>query len=236
MTNFEIISVTKEGRKATGNRSGNQDRIVNRVIEQVPGIVGPVYFIAVADGVSQCSYGGSVARYVAERHLQTDSLFRNPEQQLAQQFISYIKDLAANFYAEFADIPEMLDSACTLSVAILYGDQADCLWVGDSPIFFSKADGNRYLTERVSVPDVLGTKMTDCFGKHTPCSLKLRSLNIGPGDIITVASDGLKHDEQALSQVYEKIGFNSLLTAELVEAATHSRFYDDISVVSAMRC
>lgn len=71
--NCETISVTKEGRKATGSRCGNQDRIVNRVFEQVPGISGPVYLIAVADGVSHGSYGGSVARYVAERHLQTDS-------------------------------------------------------------------------------------------------------------------------------------------------------------------
>lgn len=230
-----IISITEAGCKGTGRKSDNQDRLVTRVIEKVWGLdAAPVYVIAVADGISQSAFGGSVARYVTS-HIEKDHMFLDPGLSPAIQFGDFIREIKQRFREDNAQLPDMLGSGCTLSVAIVYGDRADILWVGDSPVFHSKATGSTFETVCVTVADQKLGMLTDCFSGMSPCNLKHRQLVVGIGDIITCATDGLKADPDGLSQIYATIGFCSKTTVEFIKRSAVGNYYDDITVVAAQR-
>jgi serine/threonine protein phosphatase PrpC len=224
----ELLSFSAAGRR----HEENQDRVLARIVEWSP---GPLYLIAVADGVSQCSFGGSVANYIVERHLARDTIFRQGQGAPAVQLKQYLRQLNDGFYAEFSELDEMMASGATLSVALLQEDAADCFWAGDSPIYWSRPSSHGYLTRQISVPDRKGSLLSDNFGAHAPFALKHEQVAIGPGDIVTIASDGVVHDAESLSEGYARLGFSEELLLEIKDIANRSRFSDDISVSACRR-
>ncbi len=208
----------------------NQDRVLARTIEWEP---SPVYLIAVADGISGCSYGGSVARFLIEKRLQQDTIFDPCGGTLSEQFEQYLSTVAKSFREEFADMEDMLASGATLSAAVMMGDCADCFCVGDSPIYISRQQSNPgFATTRISRPDHDGKDLTDHFGGSAPFKVKHLNLTLNPGDVITITSDGAIHDADILSRSYASIGLNQTFLGEVRDLALRSRFPDDISIAA----
>jgi len=236
MSTHEMISGTKIGRKHILKHIENQDRILLREME-VAWSEDQLALIAVADGVSGCPFGGSVARWLIDRHLQCDGLFAVPKPSLAAQLQSYLSALYQQWLEEFADLPEMLESGSSLSIAVCFGDHADCLWVGDSPIFVSLPAEGGYTTRQVSQPDNTEDEcvLTDCFGAGHRFDLKHENVDLPEGGIVTIGSDGITYDEGLLNEVYPRLGFSQDVVAEVIDVATAATFSDDCSLVACRR-
>ncbi|MFO7901230.1 MAG: protein phosphatase 2C domain-containing protein [Planctomycetota bacterium] len=134
----ELICETCKGRI----HEENQDRVVARC----PSENFPFSLIAVADGISSCAFGGSVARWVVEQHLSTDEISLPPDVDIETVFRNYLTTLNEQFRAEFADLPEMLESGACLSMAVNRANETHCFWVGDGPIYETKQQNGRYVT------------------------------------------------------------------------------------------
>lgn len=223
-----LLSLSACGRK----HRENQDRALARVISWEP---TPLYLIAVADGISSCPYGASVARYIVERHLQTDVIFQHNGTPVGDQLRVYLTALHKGFHDEFADMEDMQASGASLSVAVLSGDTADCLWVGDSPIYISRKMSGGYATEMIMRPDKNGNALTDHFGGAAPFALKHEHLQLSPGDILTLTSDGAVHDAELLSSAYAHHGFTTAVLNEVRDRAFRSPICDDTSVAACQR-
>lgn len=223
-----LLSMSVGGRK----HKENQDRAIARVIPWSP---TPLYLLAVADGISSCRHGASVARYIIERHLQTDAIFDRGNLDVTNQLRDYLTALNRSFHEEFAEMEDMRDSGASLSVAVLGGWLADCLWAGDSPIYISRQRPNGYDTELILRPDVRNRALTDHFGGTAPFNLKHVRLTLQLGDILTITSDGAVHDADLLSDTYARCGFTPTVLREIRDLAYQSSTCDDVSVVSCQR-
>jgi serine/threonine protein phosphatase PrpC len=82
-------------------------------------------------------------------------------------------------------------SAATLTLAVLFKDRYVGFWMGDSPVYVSRADGAQRTTEVLTRPhqDTM-RRLTRLFtGEQTP-SPEFFSGDFTPGTTITLASDG----------------------------------------------
>ena len=144
----------------------------------------------------------------------------------------YFQDLHKQFCDEFSDIPEMFESGACLSLAVHVGRQSHAFWVGDSPIYETSVEGNRYLTKLVSQPDSLGTNgVTDWFGGTSPFRLKHVQLS-AQASIVTITSDGAIHNAEMLDDAYEQHGFSDRVAEEVCQAALKNPRADDVSIVA----
>src|SRR4051812_15004984 len=103
--------MTLKGHKGEGVADENQDRVFQRRMS-----VGQseLLLIGVADGVSRCAHGGEVAAYLIDRHLAIDALFDPAVPRSVEDFgRRYLRRLNSHFYREFANQPDMLESAST---------------------------------------------------------------------------------------------------------------------------
>lgn len=223
-----LLSMSVGGRK----HKENQDRALARVIPWTP---TPIYLLVVADGISSCRYGASVAKFIVERHLGQDAIFRPDGPALAEQLRQYLAALNREFHEEFADMEDMQASGASLSVAVLCGDVADCLWAGDSPIYIVRHSPAGFAAEMIMRPDKRGNTLTDHFGGAAPFELKHRQLTLSTGDILTITSDGVVHDEGLLSDAYTCLGFSQAFLDEVRNRAYRSPVCDDISVAACQR-
>lgn len=228
---YVTYAVSVTGKKAPGRRPDNQDRVLSRTID-VSGTEAAL--LVVADGVTTCPFGGSVARWVVERHLAVDTIPFVPGVAPLESLQVYLKDLHAHFYAEFAAGPEgFTDSGASLSLALLHHGVADCLWAGDSPIYASKKHAKGFTTEMISRPDQdVQRRLTNVFGAGSPFDLRHRRIDLSEGDIVTVTSDGVTVDEDSLSGIFGTKGLSRAALDELVRLSTRGRCWDDISVVA----
>lgn len=227
-----MLSFVHPGRKPAGRIAECQDRIVTRQLEATTDLSAGM-LIGVADGISQCPFGGSVARYVAETHLGHDEV-RVPQQRLSVSLPVCLHTLYARFQAEFAESTDMLDSGTTVSVAGWERDEITVCWVGDSPVFHLSLEEKAWRGEQISRPDMdrQRNQLTDCFGRYAPGRFKVRCLPARAGDIIVVSTDGAELDGLLLADLMAKHGFTRRWIENAVEPVLRRRYYDDISVVA----
>ena len=200
------MSYSMIGQTHVGNKHlENQDKIISRKF-QATSSHPELFLIGVADGISQCPYGGSVARYIMEQHLLVDDIFNvaGAPIDILQQ---YLKNLHKSFKDEFEDMYDMLNSGASLSLALAQDSgTVDCLWCGDSPIFLTKNIDGEFVTKQISIPDndQMGA-LTDNFGGFADFNLKHKSLTLFSDEIITVTSDGVENANIMLNEQYENL-------------------------------
>ncbi len=213
----------------------NQDRITKRKLDSQLASQ-EVYIIGVADGMSQCSFGASVAHWIIEKHLAIDPIFKVAGKPIGSQFENYLRELYGIFQDEFSDFEDMLSSGSTLSAASASGCNADCFWAADSPIYYSQLTNEGYLTKRISKPDVdTNGLLTDCFGANAEFRLKHQSFEMCNGCILTITSDGAALDADLLSHLYNTLGFDEAVTEEVMSLSLASQNADDLSFVAICR-
>lgn len=221
--NTLLASVT--GRKPGGRVAESQDYHVARALDSS-------ILIGVADGVTNCAYGGSVARWVMDRYLAVDPILKGNEG-LHDALPVYLKDLYDLFKQEFVDMTDMLDSACTVCAACIDAGTVSFCWVGDSAGFVIRGGTRGANAHQFTRPDVDAPtgKLSDCFGNHAPCTFKIESTPIEEGDVIVVATDGAKLDPSILAETFRQHGFKQEWLNELAFYAQSARFHDDITIV-----
>ena len=221
-----FIRATHQGR----SHAENQDRVLTRKTYDRP-LSG---VIAVADGITQCSYGGSVANWVVERHLAKDRIF-DARGDFESETMRYLDGLRDEFLNEFAGWDDMLSSGAALSLVVIRGTEAHAFWAGDCPIYETSRHSGELQTSQVSRPDVEKTTgfLTDHFGGA--CPFVVKHARISPGtEIVTVTSDGLVCDEVLLNQAYAEHDFTPQMAEALIQDTMTSSRSDDSSFV-AMR-
>ena len=215
---MKLITASRMGEKHVEN----QDRVLERRLTESSGL------IAVADGMGGTPYGGSVARWLIEGHLAVDDLPLEPGR-MASVFRAYLETLSSQFRSEFSDVPEMLSSGATLSVVAFFERQAECFWVGDSPIFAVTVEPLQ--TRPVSTPD-RGSRahvLTDWFGGRSPFNLKHAA--VSDADILTICSDGVVSDPGELNRMWSR-GFTQAAADELVDRCVAVPGSDDASIAA----
>lgn len=230
---FSTLSITAPGKKPSRQRVDNQDRVLCRPLD-VSGSQGVL--LSVADGISGCPYGGSVARWIVEQHLAKDAVAFPAGRDPADALRAYLEKINAEFYAEAntRGIDGFSDSGASLAVSLLHHSAADCFWAGDSPIFISRKTSSGYDTEMISTPDHgTGGQLTNCFGGGSPFDLRHRRLRLAHGDIITVASDGVAVDEYTLSHVYRTKAFTKAALDQMIRLSSRGQFWDDLSIAAS---
>jgi len=230
MTSFQILQTTQIGRKPPPCIPENQDRVLCRDVS-VNG--DQQLLIGVADGVTRCPCGGAVAEYLVEKRLAQDSIFHAATAHAKAQLVEYLRGVEAGFYEEFAGRSEMTQSACTLSVALLQRGRVHALWVGDSPMFVARRNGGAFAVTQISMPDLSGRLLTDCFGAFSRFHLKEAHADLAPGDVFIVASDGATRDAETLEQLLNAHGVTQSFLRALEQQAGNAEYYDDASIVLA---
>jgi serine/threonine protein phosphatase PrpC len=192
----------------------------------------PLTLIAVADGISNCPYGGSVARYVVDRHLSRDTITL-PGAGAAEGLAGYLRALHDEFRREFADSPDMLASGCTVTAAALCGPILSYCWVGDSPLFVIRNTPKGWAARQLTRPDTDRLRvLTDCFGHGCPGVFKCGDLRLNPDDVVIAATDGACLDEFLLESSLAALEFSDAWLEELARPAQSARFHDDISIIA----
>ena len=133
-----FIGATHVGKKHTEN----QDCIIHRCLsdDQTASV------IAVADGISGSAFGASVARWLLDKRLSEDDIFDPAKASTERQVEEYLHELRESFRNEFDDLPEMLSSGASLSLAAFKQSEVHCFWVGDCPIYETVALSEGYET------------------------------------------------------------------------------------------
>ncbi len=220
-----MYGITRCGKKHTEN----QDCIFQRTIET--GEHGTVFLLGVADGIGGSAYGGSVARWLIERHLAQIPLFDLPEQPVETQWKQTLHDLAAAFRTEFADNETMLGSGAAFAVAAVHEGVAECFWAGDVAIYLNQG-AKKYAGSQITEPDLNRFReLTNFFGK-SPFNPHHATVSIANGDVLTIASDGANIDQYVLQEYYLKHGVGQSTLVMIAELALRSPRADDVSLVA----
>ena len=227
-----VLTIQRTGRKSEGRATECQDRLLARILPLNDGEAG--YLLAVADGITNCAFGGSVAKWVIDRHLAEDRIDFLENEDRANLFRDYLSALYATFQSEFSDMADMLMSGCCLVAMIVVRNKWVCCSVGDCPAFILTKAEKGFDGRQITRPhiDRFSGALTDCFGNHAPCSYNVYEGEIAPGDVLVLTSDGAKLDEVSLSADLNQLGFTDQWLKEIAERAMCSRFWDDISVVA----
>ncbi len=230
--NFATFQGTEGGRKSPARRAENQDRVLCRTLPvgDVSGVL-----LAIADGITQCPNGGSVAHWLVAKHLKDDAIDLPVGRKPAVSLQGYLERLYGEFKAEFA-MPEyegMLNSGASLSVVLLHDQVADCLWAGDSPIYHSRKVRKDYETQLLTRPDhERSGQLNNCFGAHAAFTLHHCRVQLAVDDIMTVTSDGILVDDYTLGRIYGAKGFGSAAIQEMFRISRRAPFWDDLSVAA----
>ncbi len=228
MGESSMFGITRCGKK----HSENQDCILQRAIDT--GESGTVCLLGVADGISGSAYGGSVARWLFERHIAVDPLFGKPAMPVGRQMESALVDLAEAFRAEFASNETMLGSGAAFAVAAVHGDVAECFWAGDVAMYINRG-ARKYAGEQITEPDLNRFReLTNWFGK-APSSPHHVTVTLDKGDVLTIASDGANIDQYVLQEFYRKHGPGKSTLKTIVELALRSPRADDVSLSVLVR-
>jgi serine/threonine protein phosphatase PrpC len=229
---FTTCQTTEGGRKPSTRRTENQDRILSRevTIGDTSGLL-----LVVADGVSQTPNGGSVANWLVEKHLKEDALDFPPALEPVLFLKDYLETLYIHFKAEFMT-PEyegILNSGASLSVVLLHGQTADCLWAGDSPIYHSRKTKKTYETQLLTRPDHdRSGRITNGFGANLPFNLHHCCAQLTADDIVTLTSDGILVDDFTLGRIYHSHPFGTAALQEMLRISRRPPFWDDLSIVA----
>ena len=221
---FRILSFISEtltltvysGSRKGGKHTENQDAI------GVRNLADDRLILVIADGIGSHAYGGSVARWIVEKHLMADDIPNSLD--------DYLESLHRQFQIEFEDIDEMIESGATLSLAEISSDSADIYWAGDSPVFHTRCNPS-LSTKLIAEPHSgAGGALTKCFVGSRSFDPSRKQIALHPGDVLTLASDGFVVDESSLSyEVSNGISQDSIDL--LLEDSVTSPGSDDASVI-----
>ena len=231
--NYSTAQISEAGRKAPPRRIENQDRVLCRELK-VGDVAG--LLLVVADGISRCPSGGSVANWLVANHLAEDPIDFPSGTEPVWALKSYLDHLSVQFRDEFAapEFEGMLRSGCTLSVVLVHGRQADCLWAGDSPVYHSRPVKKGFETQLLTRPDHDREGcLTNCFGAYSHFALHHCRVQLEDSDIVTLASDGIAVDDYTLGRIYKDQGFGPLALQEMLRISRRGKFWDDLSVAAA---
>jgi serine/threonine protein phosphatase PrpC len=232
MTNFRIIHTTIPGRKGPAVSKENQDRVLVRRVRRDG---SSLFLVGIADGISRCPCGGRVAEYLMGKHLKRDRMFTRTDPGPARQLEEYLERLNTQFYEEFIDHPKMLASGATMSIGLLENDTAHHYWVGDSPILIARRDDAGFHVSQLSIPDVCGRLLTDCFGADAPFRIKKSKVGLERGDVFVIASDGAVKDAELFREMLNEYGVTRRLLQMLRKLVTAPEYFDDASIVLVER-
>jgi len=221
-----VLIVQRVGRKPGGRAGESQDRVCARPIPS--GLL-----LAVADGITTSAYGGSVARWVVDRHLAVDDVRIESIQAMGEALRSYLAGLRDTFEKEFADMPDMLASGCCLVTMAIMNSSWVCCSLGDCSAFRLTPKVSGYEGAQITRPqaDRFSGSLTDCFGAQMPSRVNVYEGTIDAGDVVVLASDGAKLDEISLGQSFHPQGFNEGWLQEWADQAIAGRYWDDISIM-----
>lgn len=227
-----ILTIQRTGKKPGSRAIESQDRLATRLLSQ--GTMTPATLMIVADGITNGSFGGSVARYVVDRHLAIDEIPAMDASNMHLVFPQYLSSLYETFKLEFADMPDMLMSGACLVAMVIVENQWVCCSIGDCEAFVLKRTDKGYSGEKFTRPhiDRLSSKLTDCFGGQLPCIFNVHGGSMDDQSIIVLTSDGAKLDEFSLNDVFQSHGFTDAALIELADNAMCGRFWDDISIIA----
>lgn len=205
------------GSRKGGKHVENQDAVGVREISDNRLI------LVVADGIGSHAYGGSVARWIAEKHFMVDAIPKSLNE--------YLAALHRKFQTDFEDLNEMLESGASLSLAEVGINFADIYWAGDSPVFHTRLNPSPATTLVAEPHSGAGGALTECFTGSRSFSPSHRRIELHPGDILTLASDGFIIDESSLSYESSNGGLTQAGIDTMLEASVASPNSDDASVI-----
>ena len=232
---FTTLSRTRAGAKRLHiPQVENEDRVLVREFSSSEiRREGTATMVAVADGVSRCADGGGVAEWLLNERLAKDVPFRSANEELPNQFRSYLLEVHRQFIGQFSGNNDMIESGCTLSVVLVCGMHAAAYWSGDSPAYHLQSrEGERLHVRGLTIADKdpFTGALTDCFSGLTPFAVKQAGFKLNPGDIVVTASDGLAFDGEDLVRYLEQYGFTEAWVDEIFERSYNQPFSDDISI------
>ncbi len=226
------LAIQRTGRKPGNRASGSQDRLKTRTLSTACG--SPAILLAVADGITTGAYGGSVARYIVDRHLAVDDIEFNDATDALTKLPLYLTRVYETFKTEFADMPDMLMSGACLVAILIIENQWVCCSVGDCEAFVLRRNDDGFTGKQItrSHLDRLSGKLTDCFGSNSPCKYNVDSGRLEDKSILVLTSDGAKLDDFVLADAFKRHGFAESALSELAENAMGGRYWDDISIIA----
>jgi serine/threonine protein phosphatase PrpC len=150
--------------------------------------------------------------------------------EIPESLNDYLESLHRKFQIEFEDINEMIDSGTSLSLADVGPNSVDIYWAGDSPIFHTQRNPSAS-TKLIAEPHSgAGGALTKCFIGSRSFEPSHTQLSVHPGDVLTLASDGLVIDESALTYEVSN-GVSQTSIDILLEDSVASPGSDDASVI-----
>lgn len=223
----DVLTIQRTGRKPGNRAVESQDRLLARELE-----CGRL--LAVADGITTGAFGGSVARWVVDRHLAKDAITLGETHDTGRAFRDYLGGLYVMFQAEFAEMPDMLASGCCLVALVVRGNRWFCCSVGDCQAFLLRREKTGFAGIQITRPhlDRRSGFLTDCFGNQAPRAFRTEEGVLREGDVLVLTSDGAKLDEVSLPEDLRRSGFTEAWLTELAERAMTGRTWDDIAVVA----
>jgi serine/threonine protein phosphatase PrpC len=181
---YQLIHASVMGR----DKNSNQDAVCIREVT-IEGETEPGCLIAVMDGVTKCSYGGAVARWISAS-LSDWKVVVKPAA-IERQLTDWLNETHARYMDELGHNEDWRTSAATLTLAVLFNGRYAGFWMGDSPVYVARTDGTQRKTEVLTRPhqDTM-RRLTRIFtGEMTP-DPEFFSGDFTPGTTITLASDG----------------------------------------------
>ena len=209
---WAVLKGSVQGREKRDNR----DALFTREVELPGGILALV--AGVADGITQCPYGGAVARWVC-RHLTDCPLSLASFSETPGTITRTIEEAREAFRKELAGSEDFAQSGCTLTVGVIVEGRLHGFWVGDSPILVSSSSGSPLETECLTSPDLNPNgELVDQFESNSPMSIKHVERRLRAGDVVTLATDGFTRiwDPGSLSSAYSEGLFDEGLTRQLL--------------------
>ena len=221
---WRVLTGTVQGREKRDNR----DALFTRELQDSEGQV--ILLTGVADGITQCPFGGAVARWVC-RHLTDCRIDLASSPDIPGAVVRTIEEAREAFRTELAGSEDFARSACTLTIGAFAEDMFHGFWVGDSPILISASHGDLLETECVTSPDInTRGELLDQFGASSPLNIKHVEHAMHDGDVVTLATDGFTRvwDPGSLSSAYSEGLFDEGLTRQLLGLP----FKDDATFVA----
>jgi serine/threonine protein phosphatase PrpC len=234
---FTAFIQTHGGRKREWvEKKANEDRVLCRRLDASEG--GPAILMAVADGVSRCADGGAVAQWLLHERLAQDRFFAGEVTPGAQScreiFHGYLRGVHDAFRRRFRQDAEMLESACTLAGAVVFPTHACVFSCGDSAVFLLRLEEKGRAGFALTRPDrVFGTSMLrDCFSGLTSFAVRVKTVELEPGDVLVAATDGLVPGPEEIARRLDAASFSQAWLDALCADSLAAPGSDDIAVAA----
>lgn len=208
-----VYSGSRTGRK----HAENQDSIGVRELS------ASRCLLVVSDGISSHAYGGSVARWIVEKHLMVDAI--------PDSLGDYLAELHAKFYRDFDDVNDMLESGASVSLVDINKNVAEIYWAGDSPVFHTRQTPSPLTTLIAKPHSGASGALTSCFVGTRPFAPSHSRVELQGGDVLTLASDGFVVDAASLSYEASHGGFSQAKIDTLLDWSVSEPGSDDASVI-----